>query len=162
MIDPNKMTEKTQEAIVAAQQHARDNGDSQVDVEHLALALVQQQGGVVPSILTSLNVQPANTSVRTDLGTAYWYMGNADSAIAEFNQALTYAPNNANTLFNLGMVKWQGKGDSGKPCSSRTSPIGRSTGSPRRFTMRLSGRASGAAEYPRRVPAGTDSQAFRS
>src|SRR5438270_286367 len=31
------MTEKTQEAIVAAQQHARDNGHSQVDVEHLAL-----------------------------------------------------------------------------------------------------------------------------
>jgi cytochrome c-type biogenesis protein CcmH/NrfG len=38
-------------------------------------------------------------------------MGNADAAIAEFNKALTYAPTNPNTLFNLGLVKWQGKKD---------------------------------------------------
>jgi tetratricopeptide (TPR) repeat protein len=38
-------------------------------------------------------------------------MGNADTAIAEFNKALGYAPNNPNTLFNLGVVKWQGKKD---------------------------------------------------
>src|ERR671936_762616 len=59
MIDPNKLTEKSQEALVAAQNYARENGHSQIDVEHLALALVQQQGGTVPSILTALNVQPA-------------------------------------------------------------------------------------------------------
>ena len=46
------------------------------------------------------------------MATAYWYMGNADTAIAEFNKALTYAPTNPNTLFNLGLVKWQGKHDS--------------------------------------------------
>jgi len=50
--------------------------------------------------------------VRTDMATAYWYLGNTDSAIAEFNKALTYAPNSPNTLFNLGLVKWQGKHDS--------------------------------------------------
>jgi len=38
-------------------------------------------------------------------------MGNADEAIAEFNKALSYAPNNPNTLFNRGLVKWQGKKD---------------------------------------------------
>jgi tetratricopeptide (TPR) repeat protein len=38
-------------------------------------------------------------------------MGNADTAIAEFNKALTYEPNKPNTLFNLGLVKWQGKMD---------------------------------------------------
>jgi tetratricopeptide (TPR) repeat protein len=58
-----------------------------------------------------LKAQPADVAVRTDMATAYWYMGNADTAIAEFNQALTYAPNNPNTLFNLGLVKWQGKTD---------------------------------------------------
>ena len=60
----------------------------------------------------SLKARPADASVRTDMATAYWYMGNADSAIAEFNKALTYAPNNPNTLFNLGLVKWKGKNDS--------------------------------------------------
>lgn len=59
----------------------------------------------------SLKVQPADTSVRTDLGTAYWYKGDADTAIAQFNKSLTYDSKKADTLFNLGIVKWQGKKD---------------------------------------------------
>jgi cytochrome c-type biogenesis protein CcmH/NrfG len=60
----------------------------------------------------ALKVRPADADVRTDLATAYWYMGNADVAITEFDKALTYAPNNPNTLFNRGLVKLQGKKDS--------------------------------------------------
>lgn len=59
----------------------------------------------------ALKVKPADAAVRTDMATAYWYTGNADSAIAEFNKALTYEPNKPNTLFNLGLVMWQGKMD---------------------------------------------------
>jgi tetratricopeptide (TPR) repeat protein len=59
----------------------------------------------------ALKVQPADTNIRTDMATAYWYTGNADSAIAEFNKALSYEPTKANTLFNLGIVEWQGKMD---------------------------------------------------
>src|SRR2546430_6928439 len=66
MIDPSKLTEKSQEALVAAQNYARENGHSQIDVEHLALALVQQQGGTVPSIVTALNVQPAQLASALD------------------------------------------------------------------------------------------------
>jgi tetratricopeptide (TPR) repeat protein len=58
-----------------------------------------------------LKAKPADAAVRTDMATAYWYMGNADSAIAEFNEALAAAPDNPNTLFNRGLVKWQGKKD---------------------------------------------------
>jgi cytochrome c-type biogenesis protein CcmH/NrfG len=58
-----------------------------------------------------LQVQPANTGVRTDMATAIWYTGNADGAIAEFQKSLSYEPNKANTLFNLGVVEWQGKMD---------------------------------------------------
>jgi len=61
--------------------------------------------------MRSLKAKPTDASVRTDLGTAYWYLGNADSAISAFDTALTYAPTNPNTLFNRGLVKWQGKGD---------------------------------------------------
>jgi len=56
VIDPNKLTEKSQEALVAAQQLARENGHAQVDVEHLAAALVDQSGGIVPSVLSALNI----------------------------------------------------------------------------------------------------------
>jgi tetratricopeptide (TPR) repeat protein len=45
------------------------------------------------------------------MATAYWYTGNADIAIAEFQKSLSYEPNKANTLFNLGIVEWQGKMD---------------------------------------------------
>ncbi len=59
----------------------------------------------------ALKVQPANTAVRTDMATAYWYSGDADTAIAQFQKSLSYEPNKANTLFNLGIVQWQGKMD---------------------------------------------------
>ena len=58
-----------------------------------------------------LQVDPANTGVRTDMATAIWYTGNPDGAIAEFQRSLSYDPNKANTLFNLGVVEWQGKMD---------------------------------------------------
>ena len=59
----------------------------------------------------ALSIRPADADVRTDMGTAYWYMGDADRAIAEFRQALLSRPDNANTLFNLGLVTLQGKND---------------------------------------------------
>ncbi len=59
----------------------------------------------------SLNGDPKNVGVRTDMGTAYFYRGDADRAIAEFNKALAQDPKHGQTLYNLGMVQWQGKGD---------------------------------------------------
>src|SRR5262245_1829724 len=65
-----KYTEKAQEAVVAAQQLAIREGHPEVTPEHLLLTLVEQQGGIVPSILTKLNVQPAAVAsqVRAELG----------------------------------------------------------------------------------------------
>jgi tetratricopeptide (TPR) repeat protein len=59
----------------------------------------------------ALKTSPADAAVRTDMATAYWYMGDADRAIAEFTKALTYEPNKPNTLFNLGLVRVKGKMD---------------------------------------------------
>jgi cytochrome c-type biogenesis protein CcmH/NrfG len=59
----------------------------------------------------ALKVRPSDVSVRTDMGTALWYMGNADAALAQFDTALSFEPNNPNTLFNRGVVRWQGKQD---------------------------------------------------
>ena len=59
MIDPNKLTERSQEALVSAQRRANDAGHGQVDVEHLAAALIDQAGGVVPSVLEKVGVVPS-------------------------------------------------------------------------------------------------------
>jgi len=52
----NRFTEKSQEAIVAAQNLAERNGNSQVEPEHLLLALLEQNEGVVPQVLAKMNV----------------------------------------------------------------------------------------------------------
>lgn len=52
-----------------------------------------------------------DTNVRTDLGTAIFYAGDPDGALAEFQKVLKVNPKHANALFNTGMVKWQGKMD---------------------------------------------------
>ncbi len=52
----NRFTQKSQEAIIAAQSTAERNGNSQVEPEHLLLALLQQGDGVVPQVLGKLNL----------------------------------------------------------------------------------------------------------
>ena len=71
----------------------------------------QQYSAAIDYYGRALTVRPADASVRTDMATAYWYMGNPDRALAEFDKALSYMPNNPNTLFNRGLVRWRGKKD---------------------------------------------------
>ncbi len=59
----------------------------------------------------ALNIHPDNPDVRTDMGTAYWYTGNAEKALAAMEVSLKYRPGHPQTLFNLGWVRWQGKQD---------------------------------------------------
>lgn len=60
----------------------------------------------------ALAVDPKNIAVSTDLATAIWYTGDADGALAQFGQSLAIDPTHAQTLFNVGIVKSQGKNDS--------------------------------------------------
>ncbi|HZY86778.1 MAG TPA: ATP-dependent chaperone ClpB [Gemmataceae bacterium] len=55
-MDINRFTEKAQEALQAAQKVAARNEQQQVDVEHLLLALVQQEPGLASAILRKANV----------------------------------------------------------------------------------------------------------
>ncbi len=55
-MDFNRLTEKSQEAIRQAQSVAIQHGNQQVDVEHLLLALLEQEGGLAPSILLRADV----------------------------------------------------------------------------------------------------------
>ncbi len=55
-MDINKFTEMAQEALSNAQLIAGEYGHQQIDNEHLLLALLRQENGVVPQILKKLNV----------------------------------------------------------------------------------------------------------
>jgi len=57
-MDFNKLTQKSQEAVQQAQSLALKRGHVEVDGEHLLLALVEQDGGLVPRLLEKLDVAP--------------------------------------------------------------------------------------------------------
>jgi len=101
VIDPKKLTEKSQEAIISAQQRATENGHSQIDVEHIAAALLEQQGGVVPSVLTALGVQPAQltAALNTELERQPKVSGNVQiGASARLGRVLQQAQKEAEAL----------------------------------------------------------------
>ncbi|HHE71276.1 MAG TPA: type VI secretion system ATPase TssH, partial [Chloroflexi bacterium] len=64
-MDPNRYTEKTQQALLRAQGLATERGNPQIDPEHLLLALLEQTDGVVPRIVLALGADPQR--LRSDL-----------------------------------------------------------------------------------------------
>jgi cytochrome c-type biogenesis protein CcmH/NrfG len=58
-----------------------------------------------------LQIDPRNVAVRTERASCLYYMGNVDGALDQLQQSLKLEPTDANSLFNLGMVRWQGKKD---------------------------------------------------
>jgi cytochrome c-type biogenesis protein CcmH/NrfG len=59
----------------------------------------------------AVKADPSNVALRTKLASSLYRNGDADGAIAELNRALRYDPKDANSLFNLGTIRLQGKGD---------------------------------------------------
>ena len=57
-MDINRMTQKVQEALAEAQSIAARHSHQQVDVEHLFLALLEQENGLATSILKKTVVEP--------------------------------------------------------------------------------------------------------
>ena len=53
----------------------------------------------------------SDINVSTDLGTALWYTGRADAALAQYAVSLSMDAKHAQTLFNLGIVRSDGKKD---------------------------------------------------
>ncbi|MDD4345966.1 MAG: ATP-dependent chaperone ClpB [Desulfitobacteriaceae bacterium] len=54
--DTNRFTQKSQEAIINAQNLTERNGNSQVEPEHLLFTLLEQADGVVPQVLGKMNI----------------------------------------------------------------------------------------------------------
>ncbi len=59
----------------------------------------------------ALKIDPKNVPARTEMASCLYYSGDVDGALAQLNQSLKYNPTDANSLFNLGLIKWKGKSD---------------------------------------------------
>jgi cytochrome c-type biogenesis protein CcmH/NrfG len=61
----------------------------------------------------ALKIDPKSVTTRTEIASCLYYTGDVDGAISQLQQSLKDDPNNANSLFNLGVIQWQGKKDAG-------------------------------------------------
>src|SRR5882724_12057004 len=68
-MDINRLTEKVQQALQAAQSKAVRYSQQQVDVEHLLAALLEQENGLAPSLLAKIDVplEPFHRRVEQEL-----------------------------------------------------------------------------------------------
>ena len=57
-MDLNKFTEKSQAGLAAAQSLATRNQHQAVEVEHLALALLEQENGLTPRLVEKAKASP--------------------------------------------------------------------------------------------------------
>ena len=65
-MDMNKMTQKSQEAVQAAQAAAVRLGHQEVDGDHLLLALLDQPEGLIPRLLQKIDVAPETVRAEID------------------------------------------------------------------------------------------------
>ena len=65
-MDLQKFTQKSQEALADAQKRAIQLGHNDVDVEHMALALLNQADGLVPRLLNKMDIDPVAFSKQLE------------------------------------------------------------------------------------------------
>src|SRR5262249_25097609 len=65
----------------------------------------------IPYYQQAFALKPSDINVSTDLGTALWYAGRTDEALAQYEKSLAIHPAHPQTLFNIGIVRADGKHD---------------------------------------------------
>ena len=97
----NQMTEKAQEALLAAQELAGATGHPQIEPEHLLVTLAGQKDGVVPAVLRKLSVDPDQLieSVQAELDRLPHTRGGAQPGLSpRLNDLATEAKTEADRL----------------------------------------------------------------
>ena len=65
-MDMEKLTRKSREAMLKAQETALEYGHQEIRPEHLLYALLTQEQGLIPSLLKKMNVDPALVQEKTE------------------------------------------------------------------------------------------------
>ncbi len=97
----DKLTTKSQEALQAAQSLAEERGHPELTPEHVGLALMDQEGGIVPPILNKMGISPdrVRTAFQKDLDKLPQVSGGASvGAGSRFRQLMESARKEAEGL----------------------------------------------------------------
>ncbi len=105
-----QMADKQAEPLLAKLKSDPNNSDllNQIGTIYKATHQFTEAGSYFQK---AVEADPKNNLARTDLASCLYYEGDADGALKQLQQALTYNPKDANSLFNLGMIRWKAKGD---------------------------------------------------
>jgi cytochrome c-type biogenesis protein CcmH/NrfG len=108
--DMKRMADKKVEPLLAKLKSDPRNSDllNQVGMVYKA---THQFKEAAEYFQKAIDGDPKNTAARTDLASCLYYQGDADGAIKQLEQSLSYDPKDANSLFNLGMIRMQAKKD---------------------------------------------------
>ena len=108
--DMKHMADKKAEPLLARLKTDPNNSDllNQIGTLYKATHQFKEAAGYYQK---AVDANPKNVAARTDLASCLYYQGDADGAIKQLQQSLSYDPKDANTLFNLGMIRLQGKND---------------------------------------------------
>ena len=98
----DKLTQKAQEAVLEAQTLAQEHNHAQVQPEHLLLALLRQDEGVVQEVVQQAGLDPLTLSRQLEAELARWpkaYGSNVQATIsAALTRVLQDAQNEANAM----------------------------------------------------------------
>lgn len=108
--DMKRMADKKVEPLVAQLKDDPKNVKLLVDIAN-AYKSAHQFAQAADYYGRALEQKPADGAIRAEAGGALYYAGDTDRAIATFQDGLKYKPNDAATLFNLGVMKLQKKND---------------------------------------------------
>src|SRR5215471_20376544 len=99
-MQPEKFTQKSQEALQAAQRIARDHSHQEIDGEHLALALISQTESLIPDLLERIGVPIARLKpdLEAELARRHKVQGGEPFAGSDLRKALDAAGKEAEKL----------------------------------------------------------------
>lgn len=108
--DMKHMADKKAEPLLAKLKADPNNSDLLNQIGMLYKA-THQFKEAVEYFQKAVDADPKNVAARTDLASCLFYQGDADGALKQLQQSLSYDPKDANSLFNLGMIRLQAKND---------------------------------------------------
>jgi cytochrome c-type biogenesis protein CcmH/NrfG len=110
MDDMKRMADKKAEPLLA---DLKKDPNNAVTLNHLGMLYksAHQFREAEDYFQKSLQADPKNPNVRTDLATCLYFTGDADGAIAELQKTLTYDPKHSGALMNLGIIEYKSKND---------------------------------------------------
>jgi cytochrome c-type biogenesis protein CcmH/NrfG len=103
-----QLANKRAEPLLA--QLKKDAGDKKTLVQiAYAYKSAHQFQEAVNYFSKALEVDPKDVAIRTEMASCLYYSSDVDGALSQLQQSLKSDPHDANSLFNLGMIKWKGK-----------------------------------------------------